>query len=109
MKAILKFFILLIITVVVLSINVNDKPLFSHLYKIIAPVTVPVEKSAKGFLSDSFESTQKVSKQLFDNSVPKVGDKISSKLSAPKGKPQEHIEKHEREKLDDLIKDHSKR
>lgn len=104
-----KIFLLIIGTVLFLSININNKPIFAHIYKVISPATEAAQDSVQAFFSDSFSSTHKVSKQLFDNSVPKVKDKISSKLSAPAGKPQEQIRREEREQLDELIKDHSKR
>jgi hypothetical protein len=108
-KTAIKTFVLFITTILVLSINIKDRPLFSYIYDVISPATESVQDSVASFFSDSFSNTHKVSKQLFDNSVPKVKDKISSKLSAPAGKPQEKIEREEKQQLDDLIKDHSKR
>ena len=104
-----KLFGLFIALVLVLSINVKNKPIFAHIYGVISPATEAAQDSVENFFSNSFSSGSKVSKQLFDNSVPKVKDRISSKLSAPAGKPQEQIKKEEREELNDLIKDHSKR
>ncbi len=109
MISIAKYFILFIVCILFLSINVNDKPLFGHIYGVISPATETVQDTIQGFFSDSYSHTHKVSKQLFDNSVPKMKDKISSKLSAPAGKPQEKIKRQEQEELDSLIKDHSKR
>lgn len=109
MVSVAKFFAFILALVLVLSININNKPIFAHIYKVISPATESAQKSVQGFFSSSFSKTQKVSKQLFDNSVPAVKDKISSKQSALIGKPLEKIEKEEREQLDELIKDHSKR
>ena len=109
MVSVAKFFAFIIAFILVLSINVNNKPIFTHIYKVISPATESAQKSIHAFFSSSFSKSQKVSKQLFDNSVPAMKDKISSKLSAPAGKPLEKIHTEEREQLDDLIKDHSKR
>ncbi len=104
-----KIFCLFIATILFLSINIKGDPIFAHIYGVISPATEAVQDSVEGFFSDSFSKSHKVSKQLFDNSVPKMKDKISSKLSAPAGKPQDEIRREEREQLDDLIKVHSKK
>lgn len=96
--------------VLLLSITVKDRPLFSHIYEMISPATKSAQNATESFIQKSFSSTQTYSKKLFDNSVPKVKDSVKSKLSSSSRKqvaePAERITEEEKAQLDDLIKNH---
>lgn len=95
-----------------LSITINDKPIFSHIYKVISPATTYSQEAVASFFNRSMNSTEKYSKKLFDNSVPKgVKDTVDSKLSSTMKKaaaqePEEKILDSEKRELDQLIKNH---
>lgn len=93
-----------------MSITVNDKPIFSHVYGFISPATKYAQNQTEDFFAKTFQSTQSYSKKIFDNSVPKVKDSVESKLSSTlkkaAGEPQEKITPKDKEELDQLIKNH---
>lgn len=96
-------------TVLFLSIEIKEKPIFGHIYNVISPATRSAQSGVENFFGSSYEKTHRYSKRLFENSVPKVGDSVKSRMSAAKrnvGEPAEKIYEEEKEKLDDLIKSH---
>jgi hypothetical protein len=106
MKTALRIFGIFIATVLFLSIEINQKPIFGHIYKIISPMTRGAQEIAEGFFDSSLDKTQHYSKKLFDNSVPKVKDSVKSKMSGIKNQPLEQITEKEKKQLDELIKSH---
>lgn len=112
MKTVFKITGLLFGFLLFLSITVNDKPIFSHIYKVISPATTYSQEAVASFFDRSMNSTEKYSKKLFDNSVPKrVKDSVDSKLSstlkrAAAREPEEQIHENEKRELDQLIKNH---
>ena len=109
-KTTIKVTALLFVFVFILSIDVGNKPLFSHLYEFVSPATKYAQKNTEGFLKKSISTTQDYSKKLFDNSVPRFKDSVKSKLSSQGkvrgGEPAEHISEKEKSQLNDLIKNH---
>ena len=109
-KSFIKLFVLTITLVLVLSVTVKDKPLFTHIYNFISPATTSAQKATEGFLKSSLSTTQTYSRKLFDNSVPKMKDSVKSRLSSNKkmevAEPAERITDSEKAELDDLIKNH---
>lgn len=96
-------------TVLFLSIEIGNKPIFAHIYKAISPATKAAQNATENFFNSSVDNTQKYSQKLFDNSVPRVKDSVKSKASSLKREvvaPAEKITPKEREELDDLIKSH---
>ncbi len=113
MKTVLKMIGLLLVTLVVLSIQVNNRTVFSHIYKVISPATQGAQEVTENFIDRSLKKTNSYSKQLFDNSVPRAGDKlgdaVKSKMSSSKraqAAPLEHIKPEEQRQLSDLIDSH---
>lgn len=109
MKTLFSIFGLLVVLLLFLSIEINDKPIFAHIYKIISPATQYAQNTAEDLFSKSVDSTQTYSKKLFNNSEPKVRDAVKSKLSSTKkmvAEPAERITEDEKKKLDQLIKNH---
>lgn len=108
MKTIFSIFGLLVVFVFLLSIEVGNKPLFSHIYGFISPVTKSAQNATENALSKSFDSTEAYTKKLFNNSVPKLKDSVKSQLSSQKkgAEPAERITKGEKQELDQLIKGH---
>lgn len=108
MKMALKFSILLFAFMCFLTVNVNGRTIFSHIYKVISPATIYVQNSVQDFFEQSVEGTKAYSKKMFDNSVPRFKDSVKSKLSAREkvAEPAERITKKEKQELDQLIKNH---
>jgi len=109
MKTFLKIAGLFLFLILLLSVTVKEKPLFSYIYQAISPATVYVQDKAESFFASSFSSTQKYSQRLFSNSLPKVKDAVASKTAGPvrgKAEPLEKIMIEEKEQLDELIKSH---
>lgn len=111
MITLVKTTFLLIGFLLFLSVTINEKPIFSYIYKVISPVTTSSQKAISSFFSQSVDNTEKYSKKLFDNSVPRLKDRVGSKMSsnlknAPVTEPQEKILDSEKRELDQLIKNH---
>lgn len=109
-KSAIKVTVLLFVFVFILSIDVGNRTLFSHLYELVSPATKFAQKKTKGFLEESLSTTKDYSKRLFDNSVPRLKDSVKSKLSSQGkikgGEPAEKITEKEKSQLNDLIKNH---
>lgn len=111
MKAALKICVILVGFFLFLSITVKNKPIFNYVYDMTSPVTKYAQNATENFFDRSVNSTEKYSKKLFDNSVPKVKDSVKSKLSstlkqAAAAEPEEKILESEKKELDQLIKNH---
>jgi hypothetical protein len=114
MKTTLKFFGFFLAVVLLLSITINDKTIFTHIYAVISPGTKGAQKVTESFVDSAVVTTKKYSKKIFDNSVPKVKSKmknakdaVSANLSAPvrlEQEPLDDIKNEEKEELDELIK-----
>lgn len=107
MKTILKTAGLFLFFVLFLSIMIREKTLFGHIYQVISPGTQQAQRIAESVVNNSMEATQRYSKKLFENSLPKVKDAVRLKHSAPMretGRPEESIMAEEKEELDELIK-----
>lgn len=111
MFGLIRSFIVCMMFFLVLSINIQDKPVFYHIYSVTSHVTVPVQKMVGTLFTKAADSTTAYSRKLFDNSVPKFKDAVKSKASAPSrksagGNPEEIIHVEEKKELDQLIKTH---
>lgn len=112
MRTLFKITGLLFGFLIFLSVTINDKPIFSYIYKVISPMTTASQEAVASFFNRSVNSTEKYSKKLFDNSVPKgMKDSVDSKLSSTLKKasakePQEQIHESEKRELNQLIKNH---
>lgn len=110
MKKFLQILSIFIVTVLFLAIEIGHKPIFSHIYKLISPATKAAQNATERFFDHSFDTTQKYSHKLFDNSVPKIKDNVKSKASSFKrevAEPSEKITPEEKKELDDLIRSHN--
>lgn len=109
MITILKHCLTLFIFMCFLTIEVNDRPIFNHIYKVISPATTFVQNSVEGVFKKSIAGTKDYSRKLFDNSVPRVKDSVDSKLSGRSkiiSEPLENISEKDRRELNQLIKNH---
>lgn len=113
MKSLLKAVGICFLTIFVLCLTINGKPVFEPVYDVLSHLTIPFQKGAESVLASVFNSTQDYSRKLFNNSVPKVKDAVKSRASAPvrnsgakKSEPSEDILVEEKEELDELIKSH---
>jgi len=107
MKTILGLFGIFAGTIFFLAIEINHKPIFGHIYKLISPMTKATQQMAESFFDNSVDKTQHYSKKLFENSVPKIKDSVRSKMSSikqTKNHPQEAVTVKEKQELDELIK-----
>lgn len=109
MKIVLGCFGIFLATVIFLSIEVNDRPIFGHIYKVISPATKSAQNATEDFFGSSVKTTKTYSKKLFDNSTPKLRDSVKSKMSGlgkKNAEPAETITVEEKQELDELIKSH---
>ncbi len=113
MKTLIKIVGICVVTIFVLCLNVNGKPLFEPFYKILSHISIPVQNATASLFASVLESGQDYSRKLFHNSVPKVRDAVKSRASGPSrlsgvvnGEPKEEILHEEKAELDDLIKTH---
>ena len=109
MKTALQIFGICALTIFVLCMNVNGRPIFEPVYSVLSHMTIPFQKATGSLLTSAFDSTQDYSRRLFNNSVPKMKDAVKSRSAAPirkSGEPSEQILVREKEELDELIKSH---
>ena len=109
MSMVLKITGFFTLVVLMLSITVNGKPLFSHIYNVISPATTTAQEVAESLFDSSVKAGRNLTHKLFDNSVPKLKDSVRSRQAAPAkpdGTPAEFIKPEEKEELDELIKSH---
>lgn len=104
----IKFSILLFAFMCLLTVSIDGKTIFAHIYKVISPATTYVQNSVEDFFHQSIAGTKSYTKKIFDNSIPKVKDTVKSKLAgqAKGGEPAERITEKEKEELNQLIKKH---
>ncbi len=109
MKTALKIVAVCALTVFVLCLNVNGRPMFEPVYSVLSHITIPFQNVTGSVLASALTSTQDYSRRLFNNSVPKVRDAVKSRASGPvrkSGEPSEEILVEEKVELDELIKSH---
>lgn len=109
MKTVFKIVGICALTIFVLCMNVNGKPIFEPVYSVLSHLTVPFQNASESLLSSALTSAQDYSRRLFNNSVPKMRDAVKSRASGPVRKsaaPSEEILVEEKEELDELIKSH---
>ncbi len=92
--------------IIVLSITIDDRTIFHHIYSPLSKLTIPAQEITENLVSKGVRSTASYSKKLFANSIPRVKDSVKSKLSAPikSGLPGEYVDNVDKEKLDELLK-----
>lgn len=93
--------------ILVLSITVKRRTLFSYIYGVISPLTITVQGATEEFITSSYKTTQSYSKRIFNNSLPRIQDTVKNNLSAPVRSnvdPEEDITASEKQDLDSLIR-----
>lgn len=97
------------LTIFILCMNVNGKPIFEPVYSVLSHLTIPFQEKTESLISSALDSTQDYSRRIFNNSVPKMRDAVKSRSSAPvrkSSKPDQEILIEDKEELDELIKSH---
>ncbi len=100
-----------IVSFIILSFKVNNKPVFYYISDLTGPVGVEVQNSLTKSMKRSINKSKDLGKNLFKNADPKIiNDQItsgqSSQNSSKKGMNHlilEDIRRDEVEKLDKLI------
>jgi hypothetical protein len=109
MKTALQIVGISFLTIFILCLNVNGRPIFEPVYSVLSHVTIPFQNATASLMGSALDSTQNYSRKLFNNSVPKVKDAVKARAAAPmrqSGEPKEVIMVEEKEELDELIKSH---
>lgn len=109
MKTLIQFAGVFFLTIFLLCLNVNGKPIFEPVYSVLSHLTIPFQNAVGSLASSAYESTEGYTRKLFNNSVPKIKDSVKSRASAPVragAEPAEVILTEEKEELDELIKSH---
>ncbi len=113
-KLIFKCSIAFIVSFIVLSMPISDKPVFYHLSELTGPLGGDIQKSFSKSLKRSVSKTKKMSSKLFSNSnPPKVKDRVKSRQSSILNKRRnriksaartsEELHHQDKKKLDNLI------
>lgn len=94
-------------TYLLLSIDLDGRTLFEHLYKITSPLTVSLQRSIEGMMGRSYDGTREVGKKLFNNSLPATK---TPAIAVPKNfkAPEESLSEAERSELNSMIKNYSR-
>lgn len=81
MFSVIKFFIAFCVSFVLLSIPIQEKPVFYYLNQWAEPITQEIFSSSKKVIIDGVKETKVISKKMFNNTKPKE-DHISIKSSS---------------------------
>jgi len=108
MKKLLLAFGMFAATYLLLSIDLDGRTLFEHLYKVTSPLTVSLQRSIEGMMGRSYEGTREVGKKLFNNSLPE--NSRPAQVVVPKNfkAPEESLSEAEKKELNNLIKNYSR-
>jgi hypothetical protein len=101
MIKILRFVLTACFIVGVLSLNVEEKPVFHYVYKYSKLVVGPVQRSTQEFMKVSYHRTIHFSRQFFNNNLPAT-DSLDYQLSAPDRAESDYSES-DKKKLDDIF------
>ena len=107
---IFKFILMFSLSFIILSFDINNKPIFYHITQITGPLGKDVQRSFGKSVKRSIKNSKKLSKELFNNSEPKYyNDIIESSQSSMNKKITkemilEDIKRDEARKLDELIR-----
>ena len=101
MKRIVGSMAIFVATFLLLSINLKEKPVFSHIYKYSAPFTFKLQKKIEHIVKFGFDGSKAFGFKIFHNSIPHHKSNSNFRNSL---KPQEEISKKDKSELDDLIK-----
>ena len=82
MIKLLRFVLTACFIVGILSLNVEEKPVFHYVYKYSKLVVGPVQRSTQEFMKVSYHRTVHFSRQFFNNNLPAT-DSLDYQLSAP--------------------------
>lgn len=110
MRSALKYCGLFLLVVVIFSITINDRPVFSYIYQAISPATKLAQRKTLDLFHYTADVSETYTKKLFDNSTPRFKDSVKSRLSARKHasdrEPLDEIRREDKEQLDELIRSH---
>ena len=107
MKKLFMAFGMFAATYLLLSIDLDGKTIFQHLYKSTSPLTVSLQRSIEAMMGRSYDGTREVGKKLFNNSLPQAK---APAVAVPKNfkAPEESLSEAERSELNSLIKNYSR-
>jgi len=99
MKKIIGSLAIFVATFLLLSINLQNKPVFSHIYQYSSPLTHGLQKKVEYIVKFGLDGSKAFGSKIFHNSIPHTSKKtILSK------KPLEDVTEKEQKELNDLIK-----
>ena len=104
-----KFTISFVLCFIILSFNIDRKPLFYHISEFTGPLGTEVQESIRKSVKRSYKKSKKISEGMFDESESSIEDLIQSKRSASKYKHEEEmvleeLRQDEIKQLDNIIK-----
>lgn len=105
-----KFTLAFVLSFVILSFKIENKPLFYHVTEFAGPLGTEVQHSLGKSVKRSLHKTKQMGKGFFNNASPKyINDTIKSQQSSLNSKSDnelilEDIRRDEVKKLDQLIK-----
>lgn len=104
-----KFTLSFVICFIILSFNIDRKPLFYHISELTGPLGAEVQDSIRKSVKRSYKKSKKLGEGMFSDTTPSIEDLIQSKRSASKYKHEEEmvleeLRHDEIKRLDDIIK-----
>ncbi len=104
-----KFSLAFIFSYIILSFQIQNKPIFYHISELTGPLGVEVQKSLSKSVKRTITQSKEMGKDLFENADPVyLKDSIKSSQSSLFNQQDselilEEIKKEETKKLDELI------
>ena len=107
MKKLIMSLAIFMATYLLLSIEINDRPIFTHLHGLTSPLTRGAQGLIEGAFGKGYEGTRTVGRQLFNNTLPAAQ---SARNLVPKNfkAPEESLSEAEKNELNNLIKNYSR-
>lgn len=101
MLRILRFFITTCLLIGVLSLTVDNRPIFLYVYKYSKKVVEPFQESTHQLIRKGYHRTVHFSRQFFNNNLP-TSDSLEYQLSGPE-RGEDDYSISDRRKLDHLL------
>ncbi len=93
MFAVLKFFLAFCISFVLLSIPIQEKPIFYYLNQWAQPITSEIFSSSKSAIIEGVKETKVIGKKMFNNTKPKADEISVTSSSVNRSSKPKHIQK----------------
>jgi nicotinamide mononucleotide adenylyltransferase len=102
MFAVIKFFIAFSFSFVLLSIPIQEKPIFYYLNEWARPITKEIFSSSRSAILEGVKETKTIGKKMFNNTRPKEDEISTTSSSLDKHSHHESIDEEMRDEIEGI-------